>query len=449
MPAKRLRSDTEEGDYLRGLQFYSNAENGILERIDIKQFASVLEPILRKVVHEEVNRGLFHRPKPSQRIAAQAQAPVLDAKPCSSSRAMILAFEKPLSLPIFTASKIEDGDGNPLRVVLVNPSTGENFPVDFPSPIRLEIVVVDGDFPGTKEEWTSEEFDKNIVKERPGKRPLITGALHHTLRGGSSVVGDISITDNSSWIRSRHFRIGVKVPGGIHGGIRIQEAISEPFMVKDHRGESYKKHHPPAPTDEVWRLEKIGKDGAYHKRLHAERINTVYDFLEYALHAPNRLRSILGPNMSDRTWEVAVAHARTCDLQAQPLPVDRRFPPPLKLNGVQELLVNAQTQPSFYTLCSPTTPLETHLIERDSLEIRGQETRPHQGTFGQPIGFGESALPSISFFPAAQETLLTVLNQDAEFANDTFNGKVELEVDTTWTRLLQPDNNSQVFFNGF
>ena len=31
--------------------------------------------------------------------------------------------------------------------------------------------------------------------------------------------------------------------------------------------------------DEVWRLEKIGKDGAFHKRLSSENINTVKDIL--------------------------------------------------------------------------------------------------------------------------------------------------------------------------
>ncbi|RVW52810.1 Calmodulin-binding protein 60 A [Vitis vinifera] len=47
--------------------------------------------------------------------------------------------------------------------------------------------------------------------------------------------------------------------------------------------------------DEVWRLEKIGKDGAFHKRLSRESITT-----------------ILGTGMSTKMWEVTVEHARTC-----------------------------------------------------------------------------------------------------------------------------------------
>src|SRR4051812_25193448 len=55
----------------------------------------------------------------------------------------------------------------------------------------------------------------------------------------------------------------------------------------------YKKHHPPVLEDEVWRLEKIGKEGAFHKRLNKEKIVTVKDFLTLLhLDAP-RLRKVL------------------------------------------------------------------------------------------------------------------------------------------------------------
>lgn len=54
----------------------------------------------------------------------------------------------------------------------------------------------------------------------------------------------------------------------------------------------YKKHHPPSLSDEVWRLEKIGKDGAFHKRLRQERVNTVKDFLILLFLDPKRLRNV-------------------------------------------------------------------------------------------------------------------------------------------------------------
>lgn len=54
----------------------------------------------------------------------------------------------------------------------------------------------------------------------------------------------------------------------------------------------YKKHHPPSLSDEVWRLEKIGKDGAFHKRLTRENILTVKDFLTSLILDPARLRQV-------------------------------------------------------------------------------------------------------------------------------------------------------------
>ena len=44
--------------------------------------------------------------------------------------------------------------------------------------------------------------------------------------------------------------------------------------------------------DEVWRLEKIGKDGAFHKKLATARIHTVQDFLKLSVVDPRRLREV-------------------------------------------------------------------------------------------------------------------------------------------------------------
>jgi len=54
----------------------------------------------------------------------------------------------------------------------------------------------------------------------------------------------------------------------------------------------YKKHYPPALNDEVWRLEKIGKDGAFHKRLTAAGIVTVEGFLRQLVRDSTKLRAV-------------------------------------------------------------------------------------------------------------------------------------------------------------
>ena len=54
----------------------------------------------------------------------------------------------------------------------------------------------------------------------------------------------------------------------------------------------YKKHHPPSLDDEVWRLERIAKGGASHKRLDSNRICNVRDFLRLSVIDPSLLRKV-------------------------------------------------------------------------------------------------------------------------------------------------------------
>jgi len=54
----------------------------------------------------------------------------------------------------------------------------------------------------------------------------------------------------------------------------------------------YKKHYPPVLHDEVWRLDKIAKDGALHKKLLKSNIVTVEDFLQILMKDPQKLRSV-------------------------------------------------------------------------------------------------------------------------------------------------------------
>ncbi|XP_055828388.1 protein SAR DEFICIENT 1 [Solanum dulcamara] len=280
----------------------------------LENVSSALEPMLRRVVHEEVENGL-------RRYSCRTitRSPSLRIKALEPSN-LRLIFNKKLSLPIFTGSKVVagDSDGQSLQILLVDTSGEGMVPTTLPYPIKVELVVLDGDFPSGQSEinWSREEFDKNIVKERTGKRPLLTGELNFTMRDGVVSVGEIEFTDNSSWIRSRKFRIGAKVVqiGNNQTTVRITEAITESFVVKDHRGELYKKHYPPALGDEVWRLEKIGKDGTFHKKLSSNGINTVQDFLKLATIDTPQLRTRLGSGMSDRMWEVTYKHAKTCEM---------------------------------------------------------------------------------------------------------------------------------------
>ncbi|EPS64102.1 hypothetical protein M569_10679, partial [Genlisea aurea] len=243
----------------------------------LQKLCSSLEPILRRVVSEEVERALA-KLGPARLTGRFRSSPKRIEGP--NGRNLQLQFKSRLSLPLFTGGKVEGEQGAAIHVVLVDVNTGIVVTSGPKSSLKLDVVVLEGDFNNEEGEgWTEEEFESHIVKEREGKRPLLTGDLQVTLREGVGTLGELTFTDNSSWIRSRKFRLGLKVASGYSDGIRIREARTEPFTVKDHRGELYKKHYPPALDDDVWRLEKIGKDGSFHKKLNAAGIHTVEEFL--------------------------------------------------------------------------------------------------------------------------------------------------------------------------
>ncbi|KAG0475135.1 hypothetical protein HPP92_014821 [Vanilla planifolia] len=177
----------------------------------------------------------------------------------------------------FTGGRVEGEQGAAIHVVLIDAYNGHVVTSGPESSARLDIVVLEGDFNNEDEEdWTDEDFESHVVKEREGKRPLLTGDLQVSLKEGVGTVGELTFTDNSSWIRSRKFRLGLKVAPGYCDGIRIREGKTEAFTVKDHRGELYKKHYPPALKDEI-----------------------------------------PGSGMSNKMWEVLVEHAKTCVLSGK------------------------------------------------------------------------------------------------------------------------------------
>ncbi|XP_049934000.1 calmodulin-binding protein 60 E-like [Nymphaea colorata] len=181
------------------------------------------------------------------------------------------------------------------------------------SSLKVEILILRGEFASDdQEDWTEEDFITSVVREREGKRPLLIGDTIISLRNGVGSVADLNITDNSCWMPSRKFRLGARVLHDSRTVERIREAKTEAFPVKDHRGESYRKHYPPILKDEVWRLENIMKGGIFHQRLADKGINTVEEFLRHLVVYPEGLRNVL--LMSNKQWDSTAAHARTCNV---------------------------------------------------------------------------------------------------------------------------------------
>jgi hypothetical protein len=155
-----------------------------------------------------------------------------------NQRNLRLQFRNKLALPLFTGSKVDGEQGSGIHVALLDAGTGQIVSSGPEASAKLDIVVLEGDFAADDEEnWSQEEFENAVVRERDGKRPLLTGELSVVLKNGVAILGELTFTDNSSWIRSRKFRIGVKVSEGILDSLQIREAVTEAFTVKDHRGE--------------------------------------------------------------------------------------------------------------------------------------------------------------------------------------------------------------------
>ncbi|CAN0914105.1 Calmodulin-binding protein 60 B [Linum grandiflorum] len=280
----------------------------------MSDFASGMEPFLRSVIRDEVEKTVLR--VFSRQPSFGSRGSFDGSRPKSG---LILHFVNKLPSTIFTNGRVEAEDGNPLRIVLLDAATNTIVTSGPLSTLKIEIIVLDGDFGSDdREDWGLGEFNTNVIKEREGRRPLVTGELSIVLKDGVGQVTDVVFTDNSSWQRSRRFRLGAKAvlkrTAASSEPVRIREARSEPFIVKDHRGELYKKHHPPKLGDEVWRLERIAKEGAFHKRLASNGIKSVKEFLQAYMVDQAHLRSILGGGISNRIWDSIVEHANTCML---------------------------------------------------------------------------------------------------------------------------------------
>ncbi|TVU49825.1 hypothetical protein EJB05_01163, partial [Eragrostis curvula] len=223
-----------------------------------------------------------------------------------------LIFVDSLSDKIFTKRDVRAADGNHIKIRMISSSQqGGNLPCLL-STANVKIVVLDGDFNADNREiWTSEEFDDYVVRPRDRVGAVLTGKLDIKLENGEAYLHNVTFIDNSSFTRSRKFRLGVKLMGDL-GDQVVQEGITEPFTVKDRRGEGYKKNDIPSADDELWRLKHIRKNGNFQQALERTGIYSVKDFLRKYHTNENSLHNVLS-KASPFVWKTIVDHAKKCD----------------------------------------------------------------------------------------------------------------------------------------
>lgn len=227
-----------------------------------------------------------------------------------------LKFTNDLPDTLFTGNVILSVDKSPLTINLYDPISRKIVTTGPLSSSKVNIVVLDGDFALDKSSGSN--FDGKALRNREGKRPLLTGEqLVILLQKGVGYIREVSFTDNSKWTRSGKFRLGLKICTNSDDQALVRHGISNAFKVKDHRGESYEKHYPPSLDDEVWRLKNIARNGTYFKKLSDNKISCVGDLLRL-YHADERLlRYVILSGLSVKNWQKMIEHAMTCVIDEQ------------------------------------------------------------------------------------------------------------------------------------
>ncbi|KAL4370249.1 hypothetical protein AHAS_Ahas06G0046900 [Arachis hypogaea] len=296
-----------------------------------KEIVPCVAKFVQKLVREEMERFLRLRQTMNETGAHVVKS-------------FELVFKNDLPATVFTHSNIKAKDGSPIQIALYD-ARSQLIVTDDPllSSIKVKIYVLKGEFGGDENEnWSTKEFKANISRERENRGELLKGDTVITLKNGVGYIGKIMFTDNSKCTWSRHFRLGAIVSSTSHQAT-IKEAISNPFIVKDSRGDLNQKQYPPSLNDEVYRLENISKGGKIHERLLEIGIKTVKDLLQLYETNPTLLQEKFG-KLSRKlkgtidhantytTEEVMISHGQNdmplqCNLQVldQYLPSDQYF----------------------------------------------------------------------------------------------------------------------------
>ncbi|KAM3278501.1 hypothetical protein ACQJBY_046018 [Aegilops geniculata] len=109
------------------------------------------------------------------------------------------------------------------------------------------------------------------------------------LANGEAYIGPFSFTESS---QRKRLRLMARVKRQ-DLSIRVKEAITDPFVVKDRRSISNRKSYPPCKEEAVHRLEKISLKGKHSTLLADKNITTVKQFMRHYYRDESGLRKII------------------------------------------------------------------------------------------------------------------------------------------------------------
>ncbi|PIN25952.1 hypothetical protein CDL12_01288 [Handroanthus impetiginosus] len=271
--------------------------------------AITVENLCHKIVEEELESA-------KKRIFIKIKGLFKDGNQNSSTINMKLQFKNGISQVILTGEEIKGQGKNPLELVLVDESTGNIVDVGLVSSATVEILLLKGESNASEgDNWSVEQFNEIIVRETEQKKPLLAGKQRIKLQNGIGFLENINFRHHATKMRPSVFKLGARVVNTFDR-VRVKEAKTESFIVKDFRNKYYTKHETPSLSDEVFRLKNIRKGGRIEKRLQDHKICTVENFLIQRLIDPEGLKTIL--NLGEKKWKLTVANALAC-------PTDKRM----------------------------------------------------------------------------------------------------------------------------
>ncbi|KAK3154416.1 hypothetical protein QOZ80_2BG0190250 [Eleusine coracana subsp. coracana] len=281
-------------------EFYQNSQLQLKEKICESMEQLIREQFNTSIMETSTSEDQHLRKYNSLRAIHSQNRP----------RTYRLKFENKCCNDKYSRHDITADDGNPIKVAIYD----HDYRIITEGPLssmQVKIVVLNGEFNNdNKEQWSGDSFRRNIIHARPGKPPLFSNEQYLRLKNGVASLYGAKFQDNSSFVPSKKFRMGV-MPADDSISEKILEGISESFSVKDGRGFSKKKDPHPSLGNPIYKLKKIAENGDRHKLLEQMQIKLVKDFVRFYKKDKDSLRKACA-NISDHDWDVIVEHALSC-----------------------------------------------------------------------------------------------------------------------------------------
>uniref|UniRef100_A0A0E0P209 Calmodulin-binding protein-like n=1 Tax=Oryza rufipogon TaxID=4529 RepID=A0A0E0P209_ORYRU len=205
--------------------------------------------------------------------------------------------------PLFTGSPVQWQNGANAKVAIFE--NGSQITQGGLSKLQIEILPVHDDFFTERgpANFTKEEFNKQIYMCK-GKESVLKTV---NLTNGEANLGSFFFTESS---HGKRLRLAARVKYQ-DLAVRVQEATSYSFVVKDRRSKLNKKSNSPSKEEGIHCLKKISLKGKRCNDLAGKYITKVKHLMRCYHRDPAGLQKLTG--MKNEDWNTMISHATTSD----------------------------------------------------------------------------------------------------------------------------------------